>query len=47
MNIWNHVNEEILVRAQETNNPQNNYAVFIMRNLYVVSHVPLLLNKPF
>ena len=23
MNIWNHVNEEILVRAQETNNPQN------------------------
>ena len=47
MNIWNPVNEEILVRAQETNNPHNNYAVFIMYNLYVVVHVPLLLNKPF
>ena len=36
-----------MVCTRETGNPHDNYPVSIMRNLYVVGHVPLGLSKPF
>ena len=41
MNIWNPVDGEILVCTREIDNPHDNYAVSIMRNLCVVRYVPL------
>ena len=45
MKIWNPVDGEVLVCTRETDNPHDNYAVSIIRNLYVVGHVPLGLSK--
>ena len=47
MKIWNPVDGEVLVCTRETDNPQDNYAVSIIRNSYVVGHVPLGLSKTF
>ena len=47
MKIWNPVDGEVLVCTQETDNPHDNYAVSIIRNSYVVGHVPLGLSKTF
>ena len=46
-NIWNPVDEEILVCTREIDNPRGNYAVFIKHSTFVVGHVPLRLSKPF
>ena len=45
--IWNPVDGEVLVCTRETDNPHDNYAVSIIRNSYVVGHVPLGLSKTF
>ena len=45
MKIWNPVDGEVLVCTRETDNLHNNYAVSIIRNSYVVGHVPLGLSK--
>ena len=45
MKIWNPVDGEVLVCTRETDNPHDNYAVSVIRNLYVVCHVPLGLSK--
>ena len=45
MKIWNPVDGEVLVCTRETDNPHDNYAVSIIRNSYVVGHVPLGLSK--
>ena len=37
----------MLVCTQETDNPHDNYAVFIIRNSYVAGHVSLGLSKTF
>ena len=47
MKIWNSVDGEVLDCTRETDNPHDNYAVSIIRNSYVVGHVPLGLNKTF
>ena len=47
MKIWNPVDGEVLVCTRETDNPHDNYAVSIIRNSYVVDHVPLGLSKTF
>ena len=47
MKIWNPVDGAVLVCTRETDNPHDNYAVSIIRNLYVVGHVPLGLSKTF
>ena len=47
MKIWNPVDGEVLVCTLETDNPHDNYAVSIIRNPYVVGHVPLGLSKTF
>ena len=47
MKIWNPVDGEVLVRTRQTDNPHDNYAVSIIRNSYVVGHVPLSLSKTF
>ena len=47
MKIWNPVDGEVLVCTQEIDNPHDNYAVSIIRNSYVVGHVPLGLSKTF
>ena len=47
MKIWNPVNGAVLVCTRETDNPHDNYAVSIIRNSYVVGHVPLGLSKTF
>ena len=47
MKIWNPVDGEVLVCTQETDNPHDNYTVSIIRNSYVVDHVPLGLSKTF
>ena len=47
MKIWNPVDGEVLVCTRETDNPDNNYAGSIIRNSYVVDHVPLGLSKTF
>ena len=47
MKIWNPVDGEVLVCTRETDNPHDNYAVSIIRNSYVVGHVPLGLSKTF
>ena len=47
MKIWNPVDGEVLVCTRETDNPHDNYAVSIIRNSYVVGHVPLDLSKTF
>ena len=47
MKIWNPVDGEVLVCTRETDNPHDNYAVSIIRNSYVVGHVPLSLSKTF
>ena len=36
-----------MVCTRETDNPHDNYAVSIIRNSYVVGHVPLGLSKTF
>ena len=47
MKIWNPVDGAVLVCTRETDNPHDNYAVSIIRNSYVVDHVPLGLSKTF
>ena len=47
MKIWNPVDGAVLVCTRETEDPHDNYAVCIIRNLYVVDHVPLGLSKTF
>ena len=47
MKIWDPVDGEVLVCTQETDNPHDNYAVSVIRNSYVVCHVPLGLSKTF
>ena len=47
MKIWNPVDGEVLVCTRETDNPHDNYAVSIIRNSYVVVHVPMGLSKTF
>ena len=47
MKIWNPVDAEVLVFTRETDNPHGNYAVSIIRNSYIVGHVPLGLSKTF
>ena len=47
MKIWNPVDGEVLVCTRETDKPHDNYAVSIIRNSYVVGHVPLGLSKTF
>ena len=47
MKIWNPVDRAVLVCTRETDNPHDNYAVCIIRNSYVVDHVPLGLSKTF
>ena len=47
MKIWNPVDGAVLVCTRETDNPHDNYTVSIIRNLYVVGHVPLGLSKTF
>ena len=47
MEIWDPVDGEVLVCTRETDNPHDNYAVSIIRNSYVVGHVPLGLSKTF
>ena len=47
MKIWNPVDGAVLVCTRETDNPHDNYAVSIIRNSYVVGHVPLGLSKTF
>ena len=47
MKIRNPVVGAVLVCTRETDNPHDNYAVSITRNLYVVAHVPLGLRKTF
>ena len=47
MKIWNPVDGEVLVCTRQTDNPHDNYAVSIIRNSYVVGHVPLSLSKTF
>ena len=47
MKTWNPVDVEVLVCTRETDNPHDNYAVSIIRNSYVVGHVPLGLSKTF
>ena len=47
MKIWNPVDGAVLVCTQVTDNPHDNYAVSIIRNSYVVGHVPLGLSKTF
>ena len=47
MKIWNPVDGEVFVCTRETDNPHDNYTVSIIRNLYVVGHVPLGLSKTF
>ena len=47
MKIWNPVDGAVLVCTRETDNPHDNYAVSIIRNSYVVGHVPLGLSKSF
>ena len=47
MKIWNPVDGEVLVCTRETDDPHDNYAVSIIRNSYVVGHVPLGLSKTF
>ena len=47
MKIWNPVDGEVLVCTRETDNPHDNYAVSIIRNSYVVGHVPVGLSKTF
>ena len=47
MKIWNPVDGEVLVCMRETDNLHDNYAVSIIRNSYVVVHVPLGLSKTF
>ena len=36
MTIWNPVDGAVLVCKEETDNPHDNYTVFIIRNSYVV-----------
>ena len=45
--IWNPVDGTLLFCTRETDNPHDNYAVSIIRNSYVVGHVPLGLSKTF
>ena len=45
MKIWNPVDGAVLVCTRETDNPHDNYIVSIIRNSYVVGHVPLGLSK--
>ena len=45
--IWNPVDGEVLFCTRETGNPHDNYAVSIIRNLYVIGLVPLVLSKTF
>ena len=47
MKIWNPVDGAVLVWTRETDNPHDNYALSIIRNSYVVGHVPLGLSKTF
>ena len=47
MKIRNPVDGAVLVCTRETDNPHDNYAVSIIRNSYVVDHVPLGLSKTF
>ena len=47
MKIWNPVDGEVLAYTRETDNPDDNYAVSIIRNSYVVDHVLLALSKTF
>ena len=47
MKIWNPVDGEVLACTRETDNPDDNYAVSIIRNSYVVDHVLLALSKTF
>ena len=47
MKIQNPVDGAVLVCTRETDNPHDNYAVSIIRNSYVVGHVPLGLSKTF
>ena len=47
MKIWNPVDRAVLVCTRETDNPHDNYVVSIIRNSYVVGHVPLGLSKTF
>ena len=47
MKIRNPVDGAVLVCTRETDNPHYNFAVSIIRNSYVLGHVPLGLNKTF
>ena len=47
MKIWNPVDGAVLVSTREIDNPHDNYAVSIIRNSYVVGHVPLGFSKTF
>ena len=47
MKIWKPVDGAVLVCIQETDNPHDDYPVSIIRNSYVVGHVPLGLRKTF
>ena len=47
MKICNPVGGEVLVCTRETDNPHDNYVVSIIRNSYVVGHVPPGLSKTF
>ena len=47
MKIWNPVDGAVQVCTRETDNPHDNYAFSIIRNSYVVGHVPLGLSKTF
>ena len=47
MKIWNPVDRAVLVCTRETDNPHDNYVVSIIRNSYVVGHVPPGLSKTF
>ena len=47
MKIWNPVDREVLICTRETDNPHDNYALSIIRNSYVVGHVPLGFSKTF
>ena len=47
MEIWNPVDGAVLVCMREADNPHDNCGVSIIRNSYVVGHVPLGLGKTF
>ena len=45
--IWNPVDGAVLVCTRETDNPHDNNALSIIRNSYVIGHVPRLFQTSF